>query len=176
MICCIDWTCFWRKVDFRTSHCKSSLCMHGEKIHAYGMRKIEGFRPLCRIAGHHQPISIDKVMCLAIHCQLLHALAHNSIAFFNTILPHSLSLANRHCYARNIPAMPTGKGGWKGIVWKPECDAIVSKCLWWLTMNGKAHNFVYWNWLMMSSRAKMIRMIFWRRGLAMSPKIRRKNV
>ena len=24
--------------------------MHGEKIHAYGMRKLEGFRPLCRIA------------------------------------------------------------------------------------------------------------------------------
>ena len=76
--------------------------------------------PLCR-RWHHQPISIDKVMCLTIHCQLLHALAHNSIAFFNTILPHSLSNANSHCYARNVPAMPTctWKVGWDGIVWKP---------------------------------------------------------
>ena len=39
--------------------------------------------------------------------QLLHALAHISIAFFNTILPHSLSNANSHCYARSVPAMPT---------------------------------------------------------------------
>ena len=92
--------------------------------------------PLCP-RWHHQPISIDKVMCLTIHCQLLHALAHNSIAFFNTTLPHSLSNANSHCYARNVPAMPTWKGGWEDIVWKPVMQKIVSKCLWWLTMNGK---------------------------------------
>ena len=57
-------------------------------------------------------------MCLTIHCQLLHALAHNSIAFFNTILPHSLSNANSHCYARNVPAMSAGKEGWERIVSK----------------------------------------------------------
>ena len=66
MICCIDWTCFWRKVDFRTSHCKSSWCMHGEKIHAYGMCKLEQYcgRSRCTVnlwlhkACHaQQPIS-----------------------------------------------------------------------------------------------------------------------
>ena len=30
---------------------------------------------------------------------------------FYTILPHSLSNANSHCYVRNVPAMPTRKGG-----------------------------------------------------------------
>ena len=50
MICCIDWTCFWRKVDLRTSHCKSSLCMHGEKIHAYGMSKLEAYCAYCGLA------------------------------------------------------------------------------------------------------------------------------
>ena len=77
-----------------------------------------------------------------------------SIAFFNTILPHRLSNANSHRYARNVPAMSAGKelGGYC----MKACDAIMSKCLWWLAMNGEAHNFVYWNWLMMSSRAKRI--------------------
>ena len=42
---------FLKEGDIRTSHCKSSLCMHGEKIHDYGMSKIEGFRSLCRIAA-----------------------------------------------------------------------------------------------------------------------------
>ena len=44
---------------------------------------------------------------------MLHALAHNSIAFFNTILPHSLSNDNSHCYARSVPAMSAGKEGWE---------------------------------------------------------------
>ena len=34
----------------------------------------------------------------------------------------------------------------------------------------KVHNFVFCNWLVMSSKEKMIRRIFWRRGLAMSKK------
>ena len=37
-------------VDFRTSYCKSSLCMHGEKIHAYGMHKLEQFCAQCGLA------------------------------------------------------------------------------------------------------------------------------
>ena len=57
------------------------------------------------------------------------------------------------------------KGRLRGYCMKAS-DAIVSKCLWWLTMNGKAHNFVYWNWLMMSSRAKRIRRIFLEAGLS----------
>ena len=51
MIYCINWTCFWRMVDFRTSYCKSSLCMHGEKIHAYGMHKLEQFCAHCGLAA-----------------------------------------------------------------------------------------------------------------------------
>ena len=35
--------------------------------------------------GHHQPISIDKVMCLTIHCQSQQALVHNCITGFHTI-------------------------------------------------------------------------------------------
>ena len=37
-------------VDFKTSYCKSSICMHGEKIHAYGMHKLEQFCAHCRLA------------------------------------------------------------------------------------------------------------------------------
>ena len=73
-------------------------------------------------------------MCLTIHCQLLFALAHNSIAFFNTILPHSLSNANSHCYARNVLAMPTWMGGWEGIVWKPVMQLWASACGDWQWM------------------------------------------
>ena len=37
-------------VDFRTSYCKSSLCMQCEKIHAYGMHKLEQFCAHCGLA------------------------------------------------------------------------------------------------------------------------------
>ena len=63
-----------------------------------------------------------------------YALAHNSIAFFNTILSRSISNANSHCYARNVPAMPTGKGGWEGIVWKPVMQLWASACGDWQWM------------------------------------------
>ena len=47
---------------------------------------------------HHQPITEYKVMCLTIHCQLLHTLAHNRIAYYLlSILPPVLSNANSDC-------------------------------------------------------------------------------
>ena len=56
MIYCINWTCFWRMVDFRTSHCKSSLCMHDEKIHAYGMWKLEPYCAYCGLAEQQRHV------------------------------------------------------------------------------------------------------------------------
>ena len=28
-------------------------------------------------------------------------------------------------------------------IWKPVMQLWASACMWWLTMNGKAHNFIY---------------------------------
>ena len=54
-------------------------------------------------------------------------------------------------------------------------DAIVRTCLWWLTLNGKAHNFVFCIWLVMSSKKNMIRKIFFFvAGLSNVQKIRGK--
>ena len=47
-------------VDFRTSYCKSSLCMHGEKIHAYGMHKLEQFYAHCGLAVNLHIIHLTK--------------------------------------------------------------------------------------------------------------------
>ena len=122
--------------------------------------------PLCP-RWQHQPISIEKVMCLTIHRQLLHALAHNSIAFFNTILPHSLSNANSHCYARNVPAMSAGKEGWEVIVWKPVMQLWASACGdWqWMVRHITLSIEIGW-WCHLGQRGSGG--FFWRRGLAMS--------
>ena len=99
----------------------------------------------------------------------IHALAHNSIAFFkyNTI-PHTFQnviiIAMSEMFLQCLQEREDERVLYENL----HVDAIVSKCLWRLTMNGKAHNFVFCNWLMMSSPDKMIGRIFWRRSLAMS--------
>ena len=50
---------------------------------------------------HHQPSSIDRVMCLAIHCQSLQALAYNCITGFHTIPSHP-SLLEHFWYSNDL--------------------------------------------------------------------------
>ena len=113
--------------------------------------------PLCQ-RWHHQPISIDKVMCLPfiVNCymHLLTRALHFSIQYYLKPFQMLIIIAMPEMFQQCLQEREVER------VLNETCDAIVSKCLWWLTINGKAHNFVYWNWLMMSSRAKMIRMIF----------------
>ena len=90
---------------------------------------------------------------------LLHALAHNSIAFslqyYLTAFQMLIVIAMPEMFQQCLQEREVER-----VLYMKTCDAIVSKCLWWLTMNGEALKFVYWNWLMMSTRAKLIRRIF----------------
>ena len=100
---------------------------------------------LILFSWHHQPATKDKVMCLTVHCQLLlHALAHDSIALLYNTTFHLLIAIISEMFQQCLQE----RNGMK------TCDAIVTKCLWWLTLNGKAHNFVFCNWLVMSSIRK----------------------
>ena len=120
---------------------------------------------------NHQPMSIDKVMCLTILCQLLRmhllTIALHFLQFYLTAFQMLIVIA----MSGNVPAMPTGREDERVLY-----DAIVSKCLWWSTMNSKAHNFVFCNWLMMSSQEKKWSGgYFGGGGLAMSQQIQGKN-
>ena len=127
--------------------------------------------PKCPRWNRKRSISINHSNCLpysGIGSCDMHLLTKAGTAF-NTILPHSHWnwMNSSLICSEYVPAMPPGKEGSLGIVWKPVLR-FSKNYLSWLAMNGEAHNFVYWNWLMMSSSAKRILRIVWRRGLAMS--------
>ena len=72
-------------VYFRKSYCKSSLCMHGEKIHAYGMHKLEQFCAQCGLAVYIK-LCIRRYLDKKSTIILTHAFVTSRLDNFNSLL------------------------------------------------------------------------------------------
>ena len=68
------------------------------------------------------------------------------------------------------------RNGKRALYKKPMMQLWASACGDWHWMVLKAHNFVFCNWLVMSSKEKMIRRIFFEAGFSNVPTIKKKKI